>query len=383
MNKFIKYPITLLSLSFVFVGCKNSNNSNIEKDKIPVVTLPLTSTQVSQKYIADIQAVQYVEIHPKVDGFVDQIYVDEGATVTKGQILFKLSSQEYEEKIKQAQASLKESQANYKRVEYEVARVKRIVAENIVSSIRLDQAQAELEAAGMKVKQSQAELQQAQTFLSYTTITAPFDGMVDRIPYKKGSLVTPESILTMVTDISEVFVYFNFNETEYLKYRRHILGGKQFNEFNEVKLILPDGSTYPEIGIVESVGADFERQTGSISFRARFKNPDKLLKHGGTGQISMLSQMDSIYLIPQQSTFEIQDFTYIYTVDSLGKVDITNFSPIARKGPFYITDDLPPNTTIVYEGIQMIKEGMQIHPDTISFEDIINNKNNITDSITN
>lgn len=371
----MKTLIKFLLLILIFVSCKNDNKKSIDKDKIPVVTLPLTSTLVSKKYIADIQAVQYVEIHPKVDGFIDQIYVDEGSIVKAGQILFKISSQEYEEKIKQSQASLKEAQANYKKAEYEVARVKRIVDKDIVSSIRLDQVKSELEVASMRIQQAHASLKEAQTFLSYTTITAPFDGMVDRIPYKKGSLVTPQSILTMVTDISEVFVYFNFNETEYLKYRRHLLKGQTFNEFDNVKLILSDGSVYPEKGIVESVGADFERQTGSISFRARFKNPDRLLKHGGTGQISILSQMDSIYMIPHQSTFEIQDFTYIYTVDSIGNINITNFKPIANKGSFYITDDLPPNTTIVYEGVQMMKEGMKINPDTISFQEIIKDKN--------
>ena len=223
----------------------------------------------------------------------------------------------------------------------------------------------------MKVEQAKSQLQRAQTNYSYTTVTSPFDGYIDRIPYKVGSLVTPESLLTTVSDVSEIFAYYKVNESEYLKFKRAQLRGEQLPEMNNIELILPDGSVYPHKGRVETVEGDFERGTGSIAFRVRFPNPDGLLKHGVTGKVRMMTKMSDVYLVPQKSTFEIQDFTYVYVVDKEGIVKVRSFQPLQRYEKFYITEDLEPDTYIVYEGIQSVKDGMEIHPDTISFQQII------------
>ncbi len=214
-------------------------------------------------------------------------------------------------------------------------------------------------------------MQRAQTNYSYTTVTSPFDGYIDRIPYKVGSLVTPESLLTTVSDVSEIFAYYKVNESEYLKFKRAQLRGEQLPEMNNIELILPDGSVYPHKGRVETVEGDFERGTGSIAFRVRFPNPDGLLKHGVTGKVRMMTKMSDVYLVPQKSTFEIQDFTYVYVVDKEGIVKVRSFQPLQRYEKFYITEDLEPDTYIVYEGIQSVKDGMEIHPDTISFQQIM------------
>ena len=223
----------------------------------------------------------------------------------------------------------------------------------------------------MKVEQAKSQLQRAQTNYSYTTVTSPFDGYIDRIPYKVGSLVTPESLLTTVSDVSEIFAYYKVNESEYLKFKRAQLRGEQLPEMNNIELILPDGSVYPHKGRVETVEGDFERGTGSIAFRVRFPNPDGLLKHGVTGKVRMMTKMSDVYLVPQKSTFEIQDFTYVYVVDKEGIVKVRSFQPLQRYEKFYITEDLEPDTYIVYEGIQSVKDGIEIHPDTISFQQIM------------
>ena len=194
----------------------------------------------------------------------------------------------------------------------------------------------------MKVEQAKAQMQRSQMDYSYTTITAPFDGYIDRIPYKTGSLVNPQSLLTTVSDISEIFAYYKVNESEYLEYK----------------------------GTLETVEGDFERGTGSIAFRVRFPNPDGLLKHGVTGKVRMMTQMDNICLVPQKSTFEIQDFTYVYTVDSASVVKVRSFQPLERYNNYYVTQDFSPNTAIVYEGVQMMKDGITIKTDTIDMEAI-------------
>ena len=189
--------------------------------------------------------------------------------------------------------------------------------------------------------------------MKYTTITSPFTGYADRIPYKVGSLVSPESLLTTVSDISEIFAYYKVNESEYLRIRRAQLQGADVQQANNVELILADGTVYQYKGVI-----------------VRFPNPEGLLKHGVTGKIRLMTKMEDICLVPQKSTFEIQDFTYVYLVDSTGTAKVRSFNPIERYHNYYITDDLGANTTIVYEGVQMIRDGMHIKTENIPFEDV-------------
>ena len=367
------YLCFLLLTTCIFISCNQSQESKSgDENSTLVMKLTSTSIEMAQSYVADVQAVQFVEIKPKVEGFVEDVLVDEGEHVQKGQVLFKLSSAELYEEVKEAQANYKQVQAELKMAEVEVDRVKRLVEKDIVSSIRLEQAMAEADVARLRVQQAKSRLLRAETNYSYTTITSPFEGYVDRIPFKVGSLVTPTSLLTSLTDVSEMFAYFKINEKEYLEYKRTQLSGVEQPEYNNLELILSDQTTYPYKGTVETVEGDFERGTGSIAFRARFSNPDRLLRHGVSGKIRMLTQMDSVILVPQRSTFEIQDFTYVYTVNEEGKVSVRSFEPLSRHGAYYVTKDLPDNTVIVYEGVQQVSDGMIITPETVDSEVIKN-----------
>ena len=352
-------------------ACQSAGESQVESDKsIPVTTLQPTTVELPRSYVADIQAIQFVEIKPKVEGYVQQVLVDEGEFIQKGQPMFRLSAENYAEAVKEAEANYKQTEAELEMANYETERIQRLVNKQIYSPIRLEQAKREREVARMKVEQAHAQMQRAQMDLAYTTITSPFTGYVDRIPYKVGSLVSPESLLTTVSDISEVFAYYKVNESEYLRYKRAELKGEDMQQMDNVELILADGSTYSHKGRQETVEGDFERGTGSIAFRVRFPNPEGLLKHGVTGKVRMMTRMEDVCLVPQKSTFEIQDFTYVYLVEKNGVAKVRSFNPIERYHNYYITQDLEPNSTIVYEGVQMIKDGMEIETDSIPFEDV-------------
>ena len=368
---FFNYLPFLFLIASFFTSCNRSpEKKSGSKNNTLVVKLAATSIEVAQSYVADVQAVQFVEIKPKVEGFVEDVLVDEGEHVKKGQVLFKLSSAELYEEVKEAQANYKQVQAELKMAEVEADRVKRLVEKDIISPIRLEQALAEADVARLRVQQAKSRLLRAETNYSYTTITSPFEGYVDRIPFKVGSLVTPSSLLTSLTDVSEMFAYFKINEKEYLEYKRTQLSGVEQPEYNNLELILSDQTTYPYKGTVETVEGDFERGTGSIAFRARFANPDRLLRHGVSGKIRMLTEMENVILVPQRSTFEIQDFTYVYTVDEEGKVSVRSFEPLSRHGAYYVTKDLPDNTLIVYEGVQQVSDGLVITPEIVDTETV-------------
>lgn len=356
----------VLLLSFVLFSC----NSDGEKRKgnqntleIPVLELLPADVEVPQTYIADIQAIQFVEVRSKVEGFVDQIFVDEGQFVKKGQKLFQLSSAEYNEMVNSARANLARAQAEQQASKVEVERLQTLVDKNIISASELELAKSKMSVADSHILEAESMLQRALTGLSYTTIKAPFDGLVDRIPFKVGSLVTENVLLTTITDISSVFAYYKVNESEYLSIMRDKIEKEGAQEIAEqLTLVLSDGQVYPDKGILETTEGDIESGTGSIGFRARFPNPDQLLKHGASGKVQMNTKLEGVFLIPQKSTFEIQDFTYVYLVDQEGKVIVRSFKPIQRYGLYYIADGFLPGDKIVYEGIQQVSDGLEITP---------------------
>ena len=242
---FFNYLPFLFLIASFFTSCNRSHEKKSgSKNNTLVVKLAATSIEVAQSYVADVQAVQFVEIKPKVEGFVEDVLVDEGEHVKKGQVLFKLSSAELYEEVKEAQANYKQVQAELKMAEVEADRVKRLVEKDIISSIRLEQALAEADVARLRVQQAKSRLLRARQ-LSYTTITSPFEGYVDRIPFKVGSLVTPSKLVDLPDGCFEMFAYFKINEKEYLEYKR-----TQFERSGSLNkqpgsLILSDQTTYP------------------------------------------------------------------------------------------------------------------------------------------
>lgn len=360
--------VFVLSLTFLS-SCdkgKPKDTNNAKLPMIQVLELAPHKVQVPKSYIADIQAVQFVEVRSKVSGFVTQIFVDEGAVVKKGQRLFQLTSSEFNDMVNTARANLAQANAELQGAQVEVERLETLVKKNIISPSELELAKSRRAVAESKISQAQSQLKTAQTGLSYTTVMAPFDGIVDRIPHKLGSLVTENDLLTSITDVSEIFAYYKLNENDYLTYMREKIGGENQAEIEEnLTLILSDGQHYSEHGKLETSEADFEQGTGSIAFRVRFPNPDKLIKHGASGKIQMKTNLENVFLIPQKSTFEVQDYTYVYVVTKENKVVIRSFQPIQRFGLFYITEGFQPGDRIVYEGIQQIKDGMVIDPQPV------------------
>jgi membrane fusion protein, multidrug efflux system len=376
----VKNTLLIIGLTLIFVSCNsgNSKDKNIVISNLPVLTLQKRSIEVPKTYVCDIQAVQFVEVRAKVEGFVDKIYVDEGQFVKKGQSLFQLTSMEFTEMVNSANARLMQARAEAKSATLEVERMKVLVDKNIISSSELELAKSKKSVAESVIQEAEASLKNARTSLSYATIKAPFDGIVDRIMYKTGSLVTAGDLLTNITDISEIFAYYKVNENEYLSYMRDKIEGTSNKGKNEeLTLILSDGQEYAYKGKLETMEADFEKGTGSIAFRVRFPNPEKLIKHGATGKIQMRTNLPNIFLIPQKSTFEIQDYNYVYLVDKNNTVKVRSFKPLQRFGQFYVAEGFLEGDKIIYEGIQQVKDGMVITATPLTEEEVYDTLSNL------
>ena len=365
------YGILVPFLSLFLGACtlNSQEDKTAELPRLPVTEVVAKDTFLHKAYVADIEAVKNVEIRSRVAGFLDRILVDEGQYVKAGQTLFILNSKEFQTEVAKAKAGLSNAVAEAKTAEVELQRVKLLVDKKVVTPSDLDLAQAKLAAAQSKIAEARTVLTEAQTRLSFAAIRAPFSGIINRIPFKTGSLLEAGALLTTVSDINSVYTYFHISEDEYLNH----LNAKKANNAhsNTVQLILANGKPYPHEGQIETIASEFEESTGSIAFRAKFPNPDNLLKHGATGKINLETAVEDALLLPQKAVFEIQDKNYVYVVDNKNKVHMKSFVPRTRVAHYYIVQSgLQPGERIVYEGVQSLREGMEIIPQPVASDKI-------------
>lgn len=319
-------------------------------------------------YVAHIQSLQHVELRTRVKGYIEKIHVDEGDSVKDGQILFSISRKEYEVNLLKTKAMQKSAIADAKTAELDLQNVKILVEKNIVSKTALEMAQAKLDAFRAKVDEAQSQVTSAKLNLSYTVIKAPFDGIIDRIPNKVGSLVDEGTLLTTISDNTRVFAYFNVPEKEYLEFTTIMDSGKE----NDVVFVLANNQIHKYKGCIETVAGKIDKTTGNIAFRASFPNPDLLLKHGSSGEVRIIKEERGALIIPQKATFEIQDKIYVFTVDSDNIVKMRSVVPKLRVPQLYVIESgLSSNDRIVYEGIQLVKEGDKIIPEMVPMKQIL------------
>lgn len=366
----LAYYASFVSLALAACSSEGRNTAAADSARaVPVAQVSVLDTVIYNEYVADIQASKNVELRARLSGFLEKIFVEEGAQVKAGQVLFKINDEEYKADVSKAEAVLNNAIADAKTVELEQQRTKTLVKNNIVSKTDLDLAAAKLKAAQSKVAEARSALQYAKSRLSYTLVRAPFSGRIDRIPLKTGSLLTEGSLLTSVSDLSSVNVYFSISEKEYLNIASDSTFAKdKFNK--EVKLTLVNGQTYPYAGKAGFAESEFASQTGTISLKAKFPNPNGLLKHGASGKISVPVETGEILAVHQKSVFEIQDRTYVYVVASDNKVKMTPFNAGQRVGHYYtVNSGLSKEDKVVFEGTQSLRDGVQISPKAVALKD--------------
>ena len=344
--------IALLCLT----SCTAKKEEKEEASKF-IVTSPIRiDTSFTKEYVSQIKSVRNIEIRAQEKGYLQNIYVDEGQSVKAGQLLFKIMPKIYE-------AELLKAQAEEKAAVIELQNAKTLADKNVVSKNEQLMAQAKLE-------QAKAEVSLARLHLSFTDIRAPFDGTIDRIPLKLGSLVDEGELMTSLSDNTQMFAYFNVSEPEYLSYQTNIKDRAD----KKVSLLLANNEVYQSKGNVEIIESEFNNETGNIAFRARFPNPDKLLKNGETGEVQMIVPLHQAMVIPQKSTYEIQDKVYVFVVDKNGVVRSKNVV-IASEMPdlYVVSSGISDGDKILLEGVQKVKDDEKIKFEYRAPKDIISN----------
>lgn len=323
----------------VLCSCAHEEHHHHESAEY-TATHPLRlDTSLHEDYVCQIHSIQHIELRSLEEGYVQNVYVDEGQSVRKGQLLFQIMPQVYRAEMHRAEAEVAFAEIEYRNT-------KSLADKNVVSANELALAEAEL-------ARCRAELELANVHLGFTEIHAPFDGIVGRFhDVRLGSLVEAGELLTTLSDNSAMWVYFNVPEAEYLDYATHPHPDKA-----KVNLQLANGRHYSEIGIVETIEADFNNETGNIAFRATFANPEGLLRNGETGAILMPVPLTDALLIPQKATYEVLDKKFVFTVDN-GTVRAKEIQVGAEMPHLYVvTEGLSEQDVVLVEGLRKVKNG--------------------------
>ncbi|MGZ4955904.1 MAG: efflux RND transporter periplasmic adaptor subunit [Methylobacter sp.] len=340
--------ILSLTATLLLSGCNQEKNEKPEAPPKLEATTPLREdSYVTKEYVCQIHAIRRIEVRALERGYLQNIFVDEGQLVNKGQPMFKIMPNIYQAELLKAKA-----EANNMNIEY--LNTKGLADQKIVSPNELALAKAKLDKAN-------AEVKMAETHLGFTDINAPFDGIMDHLAARNGSLLDEGSLLTTLSDISKLWVYFNVPESEYLDYKMH---KSDDDRIKKVQLKMANGQIFNQTGVIETIEADFDNTDGNIEFRATFSNPDKTLRHGETGTILMVKPYKNALLIPQKAVFEVMDKSYVYIVNEEGKLE-QRLIKIEVDLPhlFIVKEGLKDDDKILLEGLRKVHSGEEVKID--------------------
>ncbi len=384
MNKLhlLKQAAGISVCAIMMASCsKQADQQQAQLPELAVMTVGTSDATLYTSYPATLHGRNDVEIRPQITGFLTNVNVTEGQHVTAGQVLFTIDQVSLQaavsaakSQVLQAQASVQVAQANVNTAQTNAANNKLLKDQNIISASAyqtsvdaLNAAKAQLGQAQASVKAAQASLTTAEKNLSYSVVRAPESGIIGTIDFKEGALVSPQTLLTVLSSSGDMQAYFSFTEQELLSFTGD---GKSSVEqalaaMPPVQLQLADGTIYPIQGKIISISGVLDTSTGSATAKASFANPDGVLRSGATGKVMIPNAMRDVISIPQASTFEIQGLKYCFIVDDSGKLTQTpiTVNPNDDGKNYIITSGIKPGQTVLIEGVGIsAKDGMQIKP---------------------
>ena len=358
----MKKMMMLAAVAATLVSCGGGGGRpNFGDNEFPVIAAGTSTADMQTVYPATIKGVQDVEIRPKAQGFLVQINVKEGQTVSVGQVLFVIDNETYQAQVRQAQAAVNAAQQQVNTAKLTFENSKQLHANKVIGDYEMQTSQNNYESALAQLAQAQAALANAKEALSFCYVKSPAAGVVGTLPFKKGALVSGSNVLTTVSNISSMDVYFSITEKEAM-----ILSQQGISSMPAVKLQLADGSIYTHEGQVTRMSGVIDQETGSVQLIASFSNPEKTLKSGATGNIVIPRVNSSAIIIPQSCVSEVQNKKFVYTVGKDNKVKYTEITvdPQNDGNNYIVTGGLKVGDKYVTNGITKLSDGMEIVPIT-------------------
>lgn len=360
----------LFALSVTLFACGNQQQGRQQAvPEYAVITIEPQTVVLTSSYPTTFKGRQDVEIRPNVSGFITKLCVDEGAAVKKGEVLFVIDPVQYEEAVNVARAAVEVAKANVATSKLTADNKRELEKKKIISKYDLQMAENTLASSEAALAQANAQLVNAEKNLSYTNVTSPVNGVMGKVPFRVGALVSPSiaTPLTTVSDISEMFAYFSMTEKQLLELIRQDSSSRKILErMPEVSLKTADDQLYSEKGKIETISEVIDPTTGAVSVRATFSNPQRLLRSGGTGSVIIPSELKGVLVVPQKATYELQDKRFVYVVGDDNRIintEVQVFKLDDGKN-FVVTEGLNSGDRIVTEGVGTLRNDMQITPIT-------------------
>ncbi|MFB6454172.1 efflux RND transporter periplasmic adaptor subunit [Chitinophaga sp. Hz27] len=374
-----KYLPSLLVMmgAILLSSCGHSAESTGEMPPMETDFIVLTKgNAATQKgYPGLMQGIVNVDVKPQVTGYLEAVLVKEGDYVQKGQTLFKIKPEVYTEQVNSSSAALKAALAAQANASLEVEKLKPLVAGKVITDIQLQTAQANLNAATAQVEQAKAALGSSKINADFTLIKAPVSGYIGRIPNRIGNLVAPadQVALTTLADINTIFVYFSISEADFIGYKKSGVIGD--GKTNNISLILADGSTYDHQGTLETASGNIDQTTGSITMKAIFSNPEKLLRSGGAAKVVINSTLNNVIQLPIASVKDIQDKFFVFKLIGNNKVSMV---PVKVQGAathsYFVKEGLQPGDKIAINRLDMLQDSMVVAPKYLSADSVFISK---------
>lgn len=366
----IKFFAIALSCGLLLCSCSQKENKNqTAEEEYAVDVVKTASTSLTKSYPATLKGQEVSDIAAKVSGHIVKVYVQEGATVRKGQALFAIDPTQYQAAVQQAAASVKVVQTSISTQKLTLENKKMLHDKQIISDYDYQLAQNQLATLEAQLSQAQAAYNAAKDQLSFCTVTSPANGVIGEIPLRVGALVGPSmpTPLTTVANTSTMFAYFSMSEKDLLEMsREHGSKDAAVKAFPQVQLKLVDGTLYDYSGTVQAISGVIQNATGSVQIRADFQNPQNILRSGGTATIVIPNQMSDALMVPQKATWAVQDKRFVYILDKDNVAHTTEITVLPEHDGtnYVVTSGLKEGDRIVIEGVAKLKDGTKIKPIT-------------------
>jgi membrane fusion protein (multidrug efflux system) len=367
---------TIFIITLLLFSC-GEEQVQMPPPEVQVYETTTTDVPIFKEFIGETLGFVSIDIAARVEGYLEGRHFVEGSEVKKGQLLYTIESQPFEENVAEKQSQLAATKVELTNAKSDLSRIKPLAAENAISQIDLDAAQAKYEASIEAVKAAEANLNAANIQLSYTKIHSPINGIIGKTEASEGDLVgtvASTMILNTVSDINTILVQFFVTENEYLQAARRIIAETEENQAGEVKkepndlqLILSDGSVYGYKGKFDFIDRSVDPLTGAILIQSSFPNPNQLLRPGLFAKVrAEVNRIKDGILVPQRCVVELQGTFSVLVIDESNKVHNRQVQVGPKAKEFWlITEGLKAGDKVIYEGLQKVKEGIVVAPEVV------------------
>lgn len=358
----------LFAGTLLIVSCETKKTEQAETPvSYPTLTLKTQKADVSVEYPTILEGEQTVEIRSKVDGYIEQVYVEEGSAVAKGQALFKIDANSYLQEVNNKKAAVLAAEASLETAVIQTKRTAALAEKKIINNYELTSAKNTERVKRAELSQANADLSSSKSKLAFTNIVSPINGVLGSLPFKIGSLVSSSAPdpLTTVANTKNIFAYFSLSQQQLNSFLDQFSGNQlkdKLKNMPDVSLVTADGNTYSLKGKIQTLSGVLNAGTGSANFKAVFPNPQGKLWSGASAIIVIPTQFSAAILVPKKAVFELQGRFFVFAVDAQNVVHNTEIKirNTATEKDYLITEGVKAGDIIVTEGIGNLRDGVKI-----------------------